>query len=721
MLRWFAICVLLAAGTVGLMYLAFGEKSIFGKQTDATDPAPPPPESVERPAPGRAGDDRPLQVFELPNSVKAGADSIVIPNGRIYMVDKQDVPSERDGKLIVIGTEIKAGEVVAESNLVPDVTFAFPVIEVGKDEKLAREDTFIFEDKPDRRYRRLKPNDELAPEKVKVYKGKRPLRKLQVGEDVKEGQLLAVVNPAVAIDELTSKVAKLEVADADVKVAIKTKLEAEKRWNAADYAYSKQAISADDWRGAKLTWERYIEEEFQKRAAVRSAQAEAQAAITTLQMYEIKASVDGKVKQIYKNSLGEAVKNLEAILSIQSLKMLRVEATVEVQVARSLKKGMPAVIEAAHPVPPAAQLGGHRQEVTCVAVSRGPNPVIISGSEDQTVRVWAQKDGRWSERYQVQHNSTVKAVACTGEKAGQNLALIGAADGSVHLLDLKEMKDRPLAGRHPKAVNCVAFSPKGDLCASGDDDRSIYLWDTAEGKLITAIRGAHGAPVTSLQFASDELLVSAGGDDRLVSWNVASPTNPKFGKELDVRRGGSVTKLGVSPDGSHVLSDHGRELRRVSLETRQIEGVIVQADEARTFSDMALFSPDGLCVLTNGPGAGQLQLWRTPTAADPRSDELRQFIWTQGAVTCGAFAPDSSFAVTGTKDDQVLVWEMPRTEAMGGRRVLADGPLMATLTLVDESLDSTTRQVRVWAELTNPGWLTPGSRATIVIPRQPTK
>src|SRR5581483_6880392 len=104
-------------------------------------------------------------------------------------------------------------------------------------------------------------------------------------------------------------------------------------------------------------------------------------------------------------------------------------------------------------------------------------------------------------------------------------------------------------------------------------------------------------------------------------------------------------------------------------------------NDSASFSDMALFSPNGLCVLTNQPGEGKLQLWRTPTA-DARADELRQLIWMQGTATCGAFAPDSSFAVTGTKDSQVLVWDMPKTKP--GTNELEDPPLRGTLTLVDQ-------------------------------------
>ncbi len=125
---------------------------------------------------------------------------------------------------------------------------------------------------------------------------------------------------------------------------------------------------------------------------------------------------------------------------------------------------------------------------------------------------------------------------------------------------------------------------------------------------------------------------------------------------------------------------------------------------------MALFSPDGKTILTNGSAAGKLQLWRTPRAGAGLG--ARQFIWTKGTATCGAFAPEgNTFVVTGTQDHQVLVWAMPEKDEVESR-------LKANLTLVEQHLDTQSRQVRVWAELQNPGWLIPGSPATMVVPPQ---
>jgi WD40 repeat protein len=165
----------------------------------------------------------------------------------------------------------------------------------------------------------------------------------------------------------------------------------------------------------------------------------------------------------------------------------------------------------------------------------------------------------------------------------------------------------------------------------------------------------------------------------------------------------------VDPKGERVLFDEGRELRVLGLATRRIEGTIQNPVGAVNFSTMAVFSPDGKTVLTNGAAAGRLQLWRAP-GEEVRAAELRQYLWNSAPVTCGAFAPGGAFAVTGTQDHQVLVWELPG-------RAEADNVVTGQLTYVEEFMDTSLKRVPVRAEIHNaPRWVIPGANATLVIP-----
>jgi biotin carboxyl carrier protein len=308
MFRWLIVCTLLAAGAVSLVYLASG---LIHNPTPAIGGEDKLPTTV--PVVEDAGNAKQLTVFGMGKGGKAAAADTVIPGGRVYPVDTQDVPSERDGKLICIATDLKPGEVVPPDRLEKDVTFAFLVIELAKAEK-ATGPTYALDGKT---YRRWQEGEELAAERIRVHKDKHNLRILQVGEHVEQGQLLAVVNPSIPVDELTSKVAKLDAAAADVRVSEKTKLEAQKRYDSAVVAKRGNAISEDDFRAAKLAWDRYIEEEQAKKMAVRQAQAEVQAALTTLKTCEIRSPVRGRISGFAKKA-GEGVRSLETVLQIEA-------------------------------------------------------------------------------------------------------------------------------------------------------------------------------------------------------------------------------------------------------------------------------------------------------------------------------------------------------------------------------------------------------------------
>src|SRR5205823_4475818 len=119
---------------------------------------------------------------------------------------------------------------------------------------------------------------------------------------------------------------------------------------------------------------------------------------------------------------------------------------------------------------PRMVLRGHTQPITGVAVTKGPRPMIVSGSEDHSLRIWDSATTGLSagrELWSVVLRSAVRSVACTPPGATANLALAGTNDGSVYLLNLDNLRGRKedsvrlFPETHQSAVNCVAFSPDG--------------------------------------------------------------------------------------------------------------------------------------------------------------------------------------------------------------------------------------------------------------------
>ncbi len=721
MFRLIFVSVLLSACAIAGVWLLV-------PHLNSAPPSPPPATAAER----KESERRPAQqlpprstmvamatrgqpeVIVYRNNNRQGVtEPIIIPDGTLVIVEKQEVSSEKEGTLLFIGTEMRDGEMVPPHKQLPAAQLGFLALPVG-DNPIEGENCFQF---PNEKtwYRRARATDDLKPNQVRLASIKRQVRKLQVGDRVTRGQLLALVNPAKSFDQVAEKVAKLNAVEIARQAAAEQEYEYKRRLNnyLATNRSQPRAIAEDSIQETRLQMVKFGSEKKVKEAEILEAQSALRAALTDLKLHEVHAAIDGHIKEIYKNHQGDAVKPSEKVLEIQNRARLRVDGRLDLQEALNLKEGMTAIVEASRPDAPRLVIGGHLDTVNCVAVSKGKQPVIVSGSKDESLRGWdpITGDHLWAVRGL---RSAVCSVACTPPSSNRNLVCFGCADGTVRLLDLDNnntaQKPREMSERHRGPVHAVAFSPDGEMIATGGEDRYIRLWKTETGALLHFLTN-HSAPVTSVQFASAKRLVSAAKDYRLLVWDVEAGKPPRLSGPRFDGRGGEVPTLGVSPDGKTVLFDQGKELRLLTLEDRQIVGTLQNPAEGKPFSTMALFSPDGKTILTNGSAPGKLQLWRTPVT-QLRGSELRQFVWSKGTATCGAFAPqDSSFAVTGTQDHKVLVWSMPSKEEIDSR-------LEGRLTLVEHSLDTDSLKVRVWAEVESPEWLIPGMRATMVVPPQ---
>lgn len=531
------------------------------------------------------------------------------------------------------------------------------------------------------------------------------------GDLVVPGQLLAELDNRLAGADVEIKTAKIIASKADLLATIKTRDEAQARAKTAENLFKQKSIAYEQMRMDILTYERYVSEAVSKEQAVTLSELEHKQSNVVLDMHAIRSTASGEMKSVFKKP-GEAVKAYEPVFQIHGRDTVRVEGLMDVHHLHRVQRGATVYVEPSYQEGPVTTLIGHVLEVTCVAVSRdAKNPLIVSGSEDGTVRVWDILQ-RY-ERLVWNHNSPVRAVTCTGLGASTNLCLTGAADGKGRLWDLSATSNKPLLelqGQHRGAVSAVAFSPDGKLCVTGGVDKEIQLWDVATGQLRYKFPTLHRGGITSLQFALSNQVLSAGTDNTLRLWQLGDQTAEQLGS-LPARTG-EVRMLGCTADGKRALFDQGKTLRVLSLPDGRTEAVLQNVSGATNFTTFALYSPDGRLIVTAGGAEGRTQLWR---AADRnnRGYEMRQFLsGDRSDPTCASFSPDGSFLVTGTKDRQVHVWSLDRA------RKEIDQRLTAKVVFVDWNVQSSARQARVWAELVNPADrpLSPGTTAIMVIP-----
>jgi WD40 repeat protein len=68
---------------------------------------------------------------------------------------------------------------------------------------------------------------------------------------------------------------------------------------------------------------------------------------------------------------------------------------------------------------------------------------------------------------------------------------------------------------HTHQVNAVAFAPNGRFLASVSHDRTVQLWDLAEGSQRAIFHG-HAGAVTSMTFSPDGRWVASESYDKTV-------------------------------------------------------------------------------------------------------------------------------------------------------------------------------------------------------------
>ena len=118
-------------------------------------------------------------------------------------------------------------------------------------------------------------------------------------------------------------------------------------------------------------------------------------------------------------------------------------------------------------------LSGHSHSVICLAFKPGDPDILVSGSRDNTIKIWDLSTPACLSTVNV--DSTVKSVAFSPD--GDMIAA-GCHNGTINLMDA-------LTGQVKRSVNVdsrawsVAFSPCGKTMAVGCDDGTVAIVDVA--------------------------------------------------------------------------------------------------------------------------------------------------------------------------------------------------------------------------------------------------
>ena len=227
---------------------------------------------------------------------------------------------------------------------------------------------------------------------------------------------------------------------------------------------------------------------------------------------------------------------------------------------------------------------------------------------------------------------------------GQLLAT-GDVNGEIRLWQVADSKLLLICKGHAGWVHSVTFSPDGRMLSSGSSDHTVKLWKVADGRCMKTLAG-HNQRVRSLAFSPDGTTLASGSSDCTVRlWDANS------GQCLKIFSGHNsyIWSVTFSPDGMTLAS--GSEDRTVKLwDIRTGECWQTLSGHSRWVRSVA-FSPQGK-ILASGSGDRTVKLWDVHTGECIKT--LEGHTQRLRSVT---FSPDGSTLASGGGDHTVRLWD----------------------------------------------------------------
>ncbi|MBR8827065.1 MAG: Hsp70 family protein [Gomphosphaeria aponina SAG 52.96 = DSM 107014] len=240
------------------------------------------------------------------------------------------------------------------------------------------------------------------------------------------------------------------------------------------------------------------------------------------------------------------------------------------------------------------------------------------------------------------HSGAIKAIAFspTGE-----IMASGSEDQTIKLWNL-HTKTYPLTLQlHKKAITCLAFSPDKPLLATGSEDTSVILWHWKTGEALKTFTDHH-EQIFSLTFSCDGQTLASGGWDNYI--NLRQVYQQSLPTRLPANSGG-LAQIAFSLDGQTLVSCGDKTVNVWNYKTpRLLHTKIIHLDLVTNIA----ISPDGQTLATSGGMQDQtIKLWHLS------SGELLNTFSLKSLTSTLTFSPGGDLLVSANGKN-INFWEV---------------------------------------------------------------
>jgi WD40 repeat protein len=281
--------------------------------------------------------------------------------------------------------------------------------------------------------------------------------------------------------------------------------------------------------------------------------------------------------------------------------------------------------------------GEHGGPVLCLAWS-SDRRYALSGGRDKILHLWDVTSGQCLRTF-LGHQEKIHAVALSRD---QRYALSGSADRTLKLWEVESGRCLRTLQGHTDGVLAVALSGDGRYALSGSGDRTLKLWRLTDGCCLCSLEGHTGA-IYALDLTADgRVALSGSGDRTLRLWRLHGEWVAPY---LVSQVLPSETALAAWTDFERALS--------------QAQEAAAEGDSVRA----AQWIREARSLPGHGGRPEAMTLWSSLYVSLPRSAlqggwEAKSFALHLDAVTTVCLSNDGSFALSGSADRTLRVWDV---------------------------------------------------------------
>jgi WD40 repeat protein len=159
-----------------------------------------------------------------------------------------------------------------------------------------------------------------------------------------------------------------------------------------------------------------------------------------------------------------------------------------------------------------------------VVAQRQGRTVIVSGSDDKSIRICDLERGLQLGKHLTGHTGTVTALV-VAQRQGRTVIVSGSLDKSIRIWDLEREQQlrKPLTGHSGRVAALTVAQRQGRTVIVSGSENSIRIWDLERGLQLGKPLTGHTNGVTALAVAQRQVrtvIISGSWDNSIRIWDL---------------------------------------------------------------------------------------------------------------------------------------------------------------------------------------------------------